>query len=93
MSSIHRSRVLSLYKALLTAAQRMPTENRRKYVIAKTRYSFRISKEETNQETIGMMMELAETSLENVSSQAVHLKRVLSEPGSFQGRNYASRFK
>lgn len=75
-----RIKVLSLYRQLLRAAEKMPTPNRRKFVIRKTRLEFKNNKDLTDAEQIQFSIRLADTNLDTVMIQAEHLTRLMKDP-------------
>ncbi|KAL7566732.1 hypothetical protein ACA910_017784 [Epithemia clementina (nom. ined.)] len=75
-----RSRALSLYRQLMRAAQKMPTPNRRKFVISKTRVEFKANKGLTDAEEIDFHIRLADTNLDTVLLQAEHLTNLMNDP-------------
>lgn len=76
----NRARVLSLYRQLLRAAEKMPTPNRRNFVIRKTRTEFKANKHLTDPEDIVFGIRLADTNLDTVMLQAEHLTRLMKDP-------------
>ena len=78
-----RMRALSLYRQLLRGAQKMPTPNRRKFVIKKTRSEFKANKHLTSAEDIEFGLRLADTNLDTVLLQAEHLTRLMRDPNYF----------
>lgn len=79
-SNLTRIKVLSLYRQLLRAAEKMPTPNRRKFVIRKTRLEFKNNKHLTDAEQIQFSIRLADTNLDTVMIQAEHLTRLMKDP-------------
>jgi LYR motif-containing protein 4 len=75
-----RSRVLSLYRQLLRGAEKMPTPNRRKFVIRKTRTEFKANKGVTDPKEIKDGIRLADVNLDTVLLQAEHLSRLMKDP-------------
>lgn len=75
-----RTRVLSLYKQLLRAAEKMPTPNRRNFVKTKTRREFKANKEAKDPEDIQFGIRLADTNLDTVLIQAEHLTTLMKDP-------------
>jgi hypothetical protein len=75
-----RMRALSLYRQLLRQGQKMPTPNRRKFVITKTRKEFKLHKDLTDPEEILFHLRLADTNLDTVMVQAEHLTKVMKDP-------------
>jgi hypothetical protein len=75
-----RTRVLSLYRQLLRQGQKMPTPNRQKFVIQKTRTEFKAQMHITDPEEILFYVRLADTNLDTVIVQAEHLTKVMSDP-------------
>lgn len=75
-----RSKALSLYRQLLRGAAKMPTPNRRKFVIKKTRSEFKASKHLTDPSDIEFCLRLADTNLDTVLIQAEHLTRLMKDP-------------
>ena len=74
-----RSRALRLYRQLIQAAQKMPTPNRRNFVMKKTRAEFKANKHLTDPEEIEFCLRLADTNLDTVIIQAEHLTRILKD--------------
>lgn len=75
-----RIRALSLYRQLLRGAEKMPTPNRRKFVIKKTRKEFKANMHLTSKEDIEFGLRLADTNLDTVLLQAEHLTRLMKDP-------------
>jgi len=75
-----RIRALSLYRQLLRGAAKMPTPNRRKFVVKKTRTEFKANKHLTDPEEINFCLRLADTNLDTVLIQAEHLTRLMKDP-------------
>ena len=75
-----RTRALSLYRQLLRAAEKMPTPNRRKFVVKKTRTEFKANKHLTDAEEIKFCLRLADTNLDTVMLQAEHLTNLMKDP-------------
>jgi hypothetical protein len=75
-----RPKVLSLYKQLLRAAEKMPTPNRRRFVKTKTRNEFKAQMHVTDDETIQFGLLLADTNLDTVLIQAEHLTALMKDP-------------
>jgi hypothetical protein len=65
-----KQRVLASYRALLQAAQRLPTLNRRRYVVKRVRMDYRDNKGLSDAAAIEFALQFAEVSLDNVKSQA-----------------------
>jgi Complex 1 protein (LYR family) len=76
----NRTRVLSLYRQLLRAAEKMPTPNRQRFVKTKTRREFKANKNVTDAETIQFGIRLADTNLDTVLIQAEHLTTLMKDP-------------
>lgn len=70
-----RLRALSLYRQLLRGAERMPTPNRRNYVMRKTRSEYRRHAALVDGDEIEFQLRLADTNLDTVLVQAEHLSR------------------
>jgi hypothetical protein len=75
-----RARALSLYRQLLRGAEKMPTPNRRNFVVKKTRTEFKANKNLTDPEAIDFHIRLADTNLDTVLLQAEHLSRLMRDP-------------
>jgi hypothetical protein len=75
-----RSKALSLYRQLLRGAAKMPTPNRRKFVMQKTRKEFKSNIHLTDPEEIKFCLRLADTNLDTVIVQAEHLTKVMKDP-------------
>jgi hypothetical protein len=75
-----RTKALSLYRQLLRGAQKMPTPNRRKFVVKKTRTEFKANANITSVEDIEFCIRLADTNLDTVLIQAEHLSRLMNDP-------------
>ena len=75
-----RARTLSLYRQLLRGAERMPTPNRKNFVIKKTRDEFRANMQLTNLKKIEACLKLADTNLDTVLVQAEHLTQLMNDP-------------
>jgi hypothetical protein len=78
-----RAKALSLYRQLLRGAEKMPTPNRRKYVVRKTRTEFKANMHVTDPEEITLCLRLADTNLDTVLIQAEHLTRLRKDPNYF----------
>lgn len=77
---VTRSKALSLYRQLLRAAEKMPTPNRRYFVLKKTRTEFKANKKLSDPEEITFCLRLADTNLDTVLIQAEHLTRLMKDP-------------
>ena len=75
-----RSRALSLYRQLLRGAEKMPTPNRKNFVIRKTRSEFRANMHLTDLKKIEACFKLADTNLDTVLIQAEHLTQLMNDP-------------
>lgn len=75
-----RSKALSLYRQLLREAQKMPTPNRKNFVIRKTRIEFKASVGLTDADAINEAIRLADTNLDTVMVQAEHLNKLMKDP-------------
>jgi hypothetical protein len=75
-----RAKALSLYRQLLRGAQKMPTPNRRKFVVRKTRTEFKANKNLSSAEDIEFCLRLADTNLDTVLIQAEHLSKLMKDP-------------
>jgi hypothetical protein len=75
-----RTKALSLYRKLLRAAMRMPTPNRRNFVVRKTRIEFKTSMTLTDADAINEAIRLADTNLDTVLVQAEHLTKLMKDP-------------
>jgi len=75
-----RSKALSLYRQLLRGAEKMPTPNRRSFVVRKARTEFKANKNLTNADEIQFCLRLADTNLDTVLIQAEHLSRIMKDP-------------
>lgn len=75
-----RLRALSLYRQLLRGAEKMPTPNRRKFVVKKTRIEFKANQHLTDPAEIEFCLRLADTNLDTVLLQAEHLTRLMKDP-------------
>jgi Complex 1 protein (LYR family) len=75
-----RAKVLSLYKQLLRAAEKMPTPNRQRFVKEKTRREFKANKGDTDPDTILFGIRLADTNLDTVLIQSEHLTTLMKDP-------------
>jgi len=78
-----RVRALSLYRQLMRAAKKMPTANRRNFVVNKTRDEYRDNMEITDAEQIEFHLRLADTHLDTVIVQAEHLTKLHNDPAYF----------
>jgi len=65
-----------LYKKLLRAAEKMPTQNRVDYVKRRTQKEFRAASLVSDPEHIDLLMTVGLTNLETVEVQAKHLTSV-----------------
>lgn len=74
-----KTRALSLYRQLLRGARKMPTPNRQKFVIRKTRMEFRENMKLTDLEEIEFQLRLADTNLDTVLVQAEHLSKLFKD--------------
>ena len=70
-----RAEALALYRDLLRAARRMPTLNRRAFVVRRVRDDFRAAKCEGDSEKVSFLLAFGAVSLENVRSQAATLAK------------------
>ena len=59
---------------------KMPTPNRQKFVIRKTRSEFKANINLTDPEAIKQCIRLADTNLDTVLIQAEHLTRLMKDP-------------
>lgn len=75
-----RARALSLYRQLMRAAKKMPTPNRRNFVINKTRDEYREHMELMDADQIEFHLRLADTHLDTVIVQAEHLTKLNNDP-------------
>ena len=75
-----RTKALSLYRQLLRGAQKMPTPNRRRFVVKKTRTEFKANMNLTSPDDIQFCIRLADTNLDTVLIQAEHLSRLMKDP-------------
>ena len=75
-----RQKALSLYRQLLRAAQKMPTPNRQRFVIRKTRSEFKANINLTDPEAIKQCIRLADTNLDTVLVLAEHLTKLVNDP-------------
>jgi hypothetical protein len=75
-----RMRALSLYRQLIRQGQKMPTPNRQKFVIQKTRTEFKAHRHLTDPDEILFYLRLADTNLDTVIVQAEHLTKVMQDP-------------
>lgn len=75
-----RRKALSLYRQLLRGAAKMPTPNRRRFVVNKTRTEFKANKHVTDPADIEFCLRLADTNLDTVLVQADHLTRLMKDP-------------
>ena len=75
-----RQKALSLYRQLLRAAAKMPTPNRKRFVIRKTRSEFKANINLTDPEAIKQCIRLADTNLDTVLVQAEHLTKLVNDP-------------
>ncbi|KAF0852857.1 mitochondrial Complex1_LYR family protein [Andalucia godoyi] len=71
-----KQHIIGLYRSLIRAGQHMPTENRRQFIVHRTRAEFRENMHETDTEKIQFLYALGETHLETVKIQAAHLTAV-----------------
>lgn len=74
-----RSKALSLYRQLLRGAAKMPTPNRRKFVVRKTRSEFKANMQLTDPKDIEFCLRLADTNLDTVLVQAEHLTKLMKD--------------
>ena len=58
----------------------MPTPNRKRFVIKKTRTEFKANKHLTDPKEIEFCLRLADTNLDTVLIQAEHLSRLMKDP-------------
>lgn len=58
----------------------MPTPNRRKFVVLKTRTEFKANRHLTDQAEIDFCLRLADTNLDTVLLQAEHLTQLMKDP-------------
>ena len=66
--------VMSLFRRLIREARLMPTPNRRVFVIRKCRSELERHAKETDAGKLGELMQLMEIQVDNVKSQAQHLR-------------------
>ena len=78
-----RIKALSLYRQLLRAAQKMPTQNRKNFVLTKTRTEYRENQFLTDPQQIDFHLRLADTHLDTVIVQAEHLTKLHNDPNYF----------
>jgi Complex 1 protein (LYR family) len=74
-----RSKTLSLYRQLLRGATKMPTPNRQKFVVKKTRSEFKANRDLTDPSDIEFCLRLADTNLDTVLLQADHLTSLMKD--------------
>ncbi len=79
-ASATRSRALSLYRQLLRGAKKMPTPNRKNFVINKTRNEYRVNMHLNNPEEIEFCLKLADTNVDTILTQAEHLTNLFNDP-------------
>lgn len=75
-----RAQALRLYRQLLRGAEQMPTPNRRKFVVKRTRTEFKANKNLTDPDEIKFCLRLADTNLDTVVLQAEHLTKLMKDP-------------
>lgn len=75
-----RTKILSLYKQILRAGEKMPTPNRRRFVLEKTREEFKAQKHLTDPKEINFCIRYADTNLDTVVVQAEHLTTLMNDP-------------
>lgn len=78
--SASRTRALSLYRLLMRGAKKMPTPNRKNFVMNKTRSEYRANMHLSNPEEIEFCLRLADTNLDTILTQAEHLTNLLNDP-------------
>ncbi|KAK5584699.1 hypothetical protein RB653_006315 [Dictyostelium firmibasis] len=87
----HTKKILKLFRNLLRERLGLPTENRREYILIKTRQEFRKAKNETDPKKLRSLTIIGNTQLDTVIVQAKHLSSILErEPTEFEQRNNLS---
>jgi hypothetical protein len=76
MSLPTSTRALSLYRQILRAGSKMPTQNRRDFIAHKARSEFRKAQHETDVQQIDFHLRLADVQLESITIQAKHLQAI-----------------
>ena len=77
---ITRARALSLYRQLIRGAKKMPTPNRKNFVMNKTRMEYRENMFLADPEEIEFCLRLADTNVDTVLVQAEHLTKLFNDP-------------
>jgi len=77
MSLATSQKALWLYRSILRAGTKMPTDNRREWVRAKARSEFRRLQHESDPEVIAFELRLGEVHLESINVQAKHLNEIM----------------
>ncbi|KAN0055587.1 hypothetical protein ACTA71_008703 [Dictyostelium dimigraforme] len=87
----HKKKILKLFRNILRERLGLPTENRREYILIKTRQEFRKAKNETDPKKLRGLTIIGNTQLDTVIIQAKHLSSILErEPTEFEQRNKLS---
>eukprot|EP01087_Luapelamoeba_hula_P014958 TRINITY_DN4438_c2_g1_i2.p2 TRINITY_DN4438_c2_g1~~TRINITY_DN4438_c2_g1_i2.p2 ORF type:complete len:116 (-),score=18.50 TRINITY_DN4438_c2_g1_i2:121-468(-) len=73
-----RSHALRLYRHLMRAAEKMPTQNRVDYIKRKTRLQFGEARNVTDPKQLETLFIVGETNLDSVLVQATHLTEVMN---------------
>jgi hypothetical protein len=73
----HKTRVLSVYRALLREGAKLPTRYKRQWVRTKVRSEFRKYMHEKDPVIIEQQVVLAEDSLDNLQVQVEHLNKYI----------------
>jgi hypothetical protein len=68
------------WRALLRGAKKMPTPNRKNFVINKTRAEYRVNMHLSNPEEIEFCLRLADTNVDTILTQAEHLTNLFNDP-------------
>ena len=80
IATTSKAEALSLYRQLLRGAKKMPTPNRKNFVINKTREEYRSNMHLTDPEEIRFCLRLADTNVDTVLTQAEHLTNLFNNP-------------
>ncbi|KAM9998195.1 hypothetical protein ACTFIY_007858 [Dictyostelium cf. discoideum] len=91
INSEHKKKILKLFRNILRERLGLPTENRREYILIKTRQEFRKAKNETDPKKLRGLTIIGNTQLDTVIVQAKHLSSILDrEPTQYEQRNNLS---
>ncbi|KYQ99863.1 hypothetical protein DLAC_11564 [Tieghemostelium lacteum] len=73
----HKTKILKLFRSLLRERLKLPTENRRQFILFKTRNEFRQHKDVVDDKKIRSLLIIGFTQLDTVIVQSKHLSSIL----------------